>query len=154
MLAPAKAASAEWFHQRVEWHAGKEALRWETQLPSPNGKEHYRLALIPLWYVEGGIYEMAIFISRRSLHSIEGVNDLDFNLLGKFEDEKPHPYLISVEDLENGIDKSPFGAIRVFKVDKGKLTVKVVNWHIGRGSGECDSCPRIEDLTIDLLFQK
>ena len=96
---------------------------------------------------------MVIFISSRSLHSVEGVNDLDFNLLGKY-DENPHPYVIRLEELENGIQKSRFGSTRIFKVGRGKLTVRIENWRIGHGRDECDSRTKIGDLTIDLLFQK
>jgi hypothetical protein len=50
----AKAEStATWFHKRVVWRVGKEPRVWETKVVSPDGKEHFKLALIPLWAVEG-----------------------------------------------------------------------------------------------------
>jgi hypothetical protein len=42
-------SSVAWFQQRVNWQAGKEALPWEVAVASPDGKQHYRLALVPLW---------------------------------------------------------------------------------------------------------
>src|SRR5579864_9181057 len=98
-LVPTGASGADWFHQRIEWHAGREAPHWETPVVSPNGKERYRLALIPLWGGEGGIVGMEIFISRSFQSSVRGVPDVDVNLLGKL-DGKPHSYVIDLKDID------------------------------------------------------
>ena len=55
-------STANWYHKRVVWHAGKEPQVWETSIESPDKKLRYRLALIPLWAVEGGIVGMEILL--------------------------------------------------------------------------------------------
>src|SRR5262249_42375778 len=95
-------SSAPWFEKRVVWQTGKEPRVWDTAIRSPDGKERYRLALIPLWAVEGGIIGMEILVARPE-HS-------DDNLLGQRETDVPQPFVITVEELESGISKSRFGA--------------------------------------------
>jgi hypothetical protein len=142
MLMSGKAEStATWFHKRVVWQAGREPQVWETKIASPNGKEHFRLALIPLWAVEGGIVGIEILVARPE-HP-------DDNLLGQRQTDVPQPFVVTVEELESGIDKSPCGAMRNFKLDHTTLRVKIQGSRLGEGVGECRNCKNIQELTID-----
>lgn len=142
MLMSAKAEStATWFHKRVVWQAGKEPRVWETNIVSPDGKEHFRLALIPLWAVEGGILGIEILVARP-----EHPED---NLLGQRNPDVPQPFVVTVEELERGINKSPCGATRSFKLDRTTLLVKIRGSRLGEGIGECQNCKNIQELKID-----
>ena len=93
ILMPSKAEStATWFHKRVVWQAGKEPRVWETKIVSPDGKEHFRLALIPLWAVEGGIVGIEILLARPE-HP-------DDNLLGQRDTDVSQPFVVTVEELD------------------------------------------------------
>jgi hypothetical protein len=142
MLMSAKAESAAiWFHKRVVWQAGKEPRVWETKIVSPDGKEHFRLALVPLWAVEGGIVGIEILVARPE-HP-------DDNLLGHRDSDVPQPFVVTVEELERGINKSPCGAMRNFKLDRTTLQAEIRGARLGEGVGECRNCKNIQDLTID-----
>jgi hypothetical protein len=134
-------SSASWFHKRVIWQAGKEPQVWETTIGSPDGKEHYRLALSPLWAVEGGILGIEILVARP-----EHPND---NLLGERKTDVPQPFVITVEELENGINESQFGPKRTFKLDHSTLRVEVQGSRLGEGVGECHNCKNIQELILD-----
>lgn len=145
MLVSANAEStASWFHKRVVWQAGKGPRVWETSIVSPDGKQRYRLALIPLWAVEGGIVGIEILVARPE-HP-------DDNLLGQRETDVPQPFIVTVEELESGINKSRFGATRNFKLDHTKLRVEIQGSLLGEGVGECKNCKNIQEFTVDLVF--
>ena len=145
MLMSAKAEStATWFHKRVVWQAGKEPQVWETSIESPDKKLRYRLALIPLWAVEGGIVGMEILLARP-----EHPND---NLLGLRETDVPQPFVVTVEELERGINKSPCGAVRNFNLDRTTLRVEIQGSRLGEGVGECRNCKNIQELTINFVL--
>jgi hypothetical protein len=145
VLVSASAESgAAWFQKRVAWQAGKEPRIWETAVVTPNGKEHYRLALVPLWAVEGGIVGIEILVARPE-HP-------DDNLLGRRESDVPQPFVITVEELESGINKSRFGATRVFNVGRAKLQVEIQGSRLGEGVGECKSCKNIQEFIAELAF--
>src|SRR5579862_2130146 len=97
--------SPAWYHQRVTWQYGSEGCRWETSLENPNTKEHYTLALVPLWALEGGIIAMEI--------SIANPAHPEDNLLGERNDS-PQPFVIEVAELQRGIKRSRFGPTRTF----------------------------------------
>jgi hypothetical protein len=142
MLMSAKAEStATWFHKRVVWQAGKEPRVWETKIVSPDGKEHFRLALIPLWAVEGGIVGIEILAARPE-HP-------DDNLLGQRDTDALQPFVVTVEELERGINKSPCGAVRNFKLDRTTLRVEIQGSRLGEGVGECRNCKNIQELRLD-----
>ena len=128
--------------KRVAWEAGTAPRGWEAVIDSPNGTEHFRLALLPLWAVEGGIVAIEILIA-----SSEQPDD---NLLGRRENDGPSPFVITVEELESGINKSQFGAKRVFNVRRAKLRVKILGSELGRGVGDCESCKNIQKFTAEL----
>jgi hypothetical protein len=145
ILMPAKAEStATWFHKSVVWQAGKEPRVWETKIVSPDGKEHFRLALIPLWAVEGGIVGIEILVARPE-HP-------DDNLLGQRDTDVSQPFVVTVEELERGINKSPRGATRDFKLDRTTLRVEIQGSRLGEGVGECRNCKNIQELTINLVL--
>jgi hypothetical protein len=136
--------SVDWFHKCVVWQAGEDPRVWETAITSPDGKEHYRLALIPLWAVEGGIVAIEILVARPE-HP-------DNNLLGQRETDVPQPFVITVEELESGINKSRFGAVRKFELDHIRLRVEIQGWHLGEGRYECPDCKKIQELTADFVL--
>jgi len=136
--------TAAWFHKRVVWQHGKESRVWETSIESPDRKQHYRLAIIPLLAVEGGIVGMEILVARP-----EHPND---NLLGQRETDVPQPFVVTVEELESGINKSQFGATRNFTLDRTKLRVEILGSRLGKGVGECNSCTNIQEFTVDFVF--
>jgi hypothetical protein len=111
---------------------------------SPNGKERYRLALVPLWAVEGGILGIEVLVARPE-HP-------DDNLLGQRQSDVPQPFVVTVEDLESGINKSRFGPIRDFKLDRTTLRVEIQGSRLGEGVGECKDCKNIQELTVDFTF--
>jgi len=133
-----------WFHQRVVWRAGDDPRPWKTSVASPDGKERYRLALVPLWAVEGGIVAVEILLARPE-HP-------DDNLLGQRETDVPKPFELTVEELERGIHKSQFGAKREFKVDRLRLRVKIESVRLGKGVGICKDCSNIQELTVLLAL--
>ena len=137
-------SGAVWFQKRVVWKAGREAPVWETGVVSPNGKERYRLALIPLWMVEGGIVGIEILVARPE-HP-------DDNLLGLREMHVPQPFVITVEELESGISRSRFGATRIFNVGHAKLRVQIQGSRLSRGGGDCGSCRVIQEFTAELAL--
>jgi hypothetical protein len=102
------------------------------------------LALIPLWAVEGGIVGIEILVARPE-HP-------DNNLLGQRETDLPQPFVITVEELESGINKSRFGATRNFKLDRTKLRVEIQASRFGEGVGECKNCKNIQELAADFSF--
>jgi hypothetical protein len=134
-----------WFQKRVTWQAGTDPRVWEAAVVSPNGKEHYRLALVPLWAVEGGIVGIEILVS-----SPEHPDD---NLLGRRENDVPQRFVVTVEELENGINKSRFGANRVFKVRRAKLRVEILGSRLGKGVGDCESCTNIQEFAVEFSFE-
>ncbi len=141
----AKAEStATWFHKRVVWQAGKEPRVWETKIVSPDGKEHFRLALIPLWAVEGGIVGIEILLARPE-HP-------DDNLLGQRDTDVSQPFVVTVEELERGINKSSCGATRDLKLDRTTLRVEIQGSRLGEGVGECRNCKNIQELTINFVL--
>lgn len=137
-------STANWFHKHVVWQAGKEPRIWETLIESPDKKHRYRLALIPLWAVEGGIVGMEILVARH--------DHPNGNLLGQRETDVPQPFVVTVEELENGISKSQFGATRNFKLDGTKLRVEIEGSRLGTGVGDCKDCKNIQELVVDLLL--
>jgi hypothetical protein len=134
-----------WFQKRVTWQAGTDPRVWESTVVSPTGKEHYRLALVPLWAVEGGIVGIEILVSNPE-HP-------DDNLLGRRENDVPQPFVIMVEELESGINKSRFGANRVFNVRRAKLKVEILSSRLGKGVGDCESCSNIQEFTAAISFE-
>lgn len=136
--------SSVWFQRRITWQAGGEPRVWETAIVSPNGKEHYRLALVPLWAVEGGIVGIEILLA-----SPEHPDD---NLLGRRDTDAPLPFVVTVEELESGIKKSRFGAKRDFNLKRAKLRVEILGWRLGDGIGDCGSCKNIQEITTSFSF--
>jgi hypothetical protein len=131
------------FRGRVTLQARNRPQVWETVVVSPNGKEHLRLALVPLWCVEGGIVAFEILVA--------SPEQPDQNLLGVRENDVPQPFVITVEELESGINKSRFGANRAFKLRQGKLKIKILGSQLGNEGCECGNC--IQELTAELSFQ-
>ena len=134
-----------WFQKRVTWQAGTDPRVWESDVASPSGKQHYRLALVPLWAVEGGIVGIEILVSS-PVHP-------DDNLLGRRENDVPQLFVITVEELENGINKSRFGAKRVFNVRRSKLRVEILSSRLSKAVGDCETCTNIQEFTAAFSFE-
>jgi hypothetical protein len=141
--APQQPSKAPWFSQTVEWQYGREALPWERvgALPGSASVE-YRVALQPLWAVEGGILGFEIILATA---------DRPFdNLLGERDPKFQQPFAFYLRDLQRGIGSSKFGATRTFRLPKpaqGRLRIQVLGWKPGKGVGSCDDCPNIDALT-------
>jgi len=138
-------SSEVWFEKHVTWQAGKEPRVWETRISRPNGKERYRLALIPLWAVEGGIVGMEVLLADPKNPS--------HNLLGERQNDVPQPFVITVEELEAGIDKSQFGVARLFSVGPSTLRIEIKGSRLGKGVGDCGDCSNIQEIALDLTFR-
>jgi hypothetical protein len=134
--------------QRASWVAGREASPWRTTLCDNGGRERYALTLQPLWAVEGGIVALEIVLGRPSAPAE--------NVLGEREMNVPQPFVITVEDLERGLEKSPFAANRTFRIPgapRRTLRVHILESRLGRGRSNCPDCATIEALTADLTVE-
>jgi hypothetical protein len=118
-------SSDVWLRKRVTWQADPSPRVWETMVVSPNGKERYRLALEPLLCVEGGVVAFEILLA--------SPEHPDENLLGLRVNDIRQLFVITVEELESGINKSRFGANRSFKVRRAKLKIKILSSQLGEG---------------------
>jgi hypothetical protein len=136
-------SSDVWLKKRVTWQAGTDPRVWEAMVVSPNGKERFRLALVPLWCVEGGIVAIEILLA--------SPEHPDENLLGVRENDVPQPFVITVEDLESGISKSRFGANRSFNVQPGKVKIKILSSRLSEANCECGNC--IQEFKAELSVQ-
>jgi len=132
-----------WLRKRVTWQAGTNPRVWEAVAESPKGNEHLRLALVPLWCVEGGIVAIEILLA--------SPDRPDENLLGLRESDVPQPFVITVQELESGIKKSRFGADRAFNVQRAKLKVKILGSRLGEAHCGCGNC--IQDFTAEFSVQ-
>jgi hypothetical protein len=130
------------FRDRVTWQARNRPQVWETVVVSPDGNERFRLALLPLWCVEGGTVAIELLVA--------SPEHPDENLLGVRDTDDPLPFVITVEELESGINKSRFGANRSFKLKQGKLKIKILGSRLGKEDC-CANC--IQELTAELSFQ-
>jgi hypothetical protein len=146
MLMSATAESAAtWFHKRVVWQARKEPRVWETKIVSPDGKEHFRLALIPLWAVEGGIVGIEILLARPE-HP-------DDNMLGQRDTDVSQPFVVTVEELEHGINKSPCGSTRDFRLDRTTLRVEVQGLVLEKASANVGTARTFKSLRLILCWE-
>jgi len=132
-----------WFKKQITWQAGNQPQVWETVIVSPNGKERFRLALLPLWCVEGGISKIEILLA--------SPDRPDKNLLGFQRDDAPEPFVITVEELQAGMKKSRFGANRTFNARDAKLKIKILDSRLGEENCKCGKC--IQEFTAELSVQ-
>jgi hypothetical protein len=114
-------------------------------MDSPKRRESYRLALVPLWAVEGGIVGMEFLVADPQKPS--------HNLLGERQTHVSQPFVITVEELEAGIDKSQFGATRRFNVGHSELRIEIKGSRLGEGVGECGDCKNIQEIAVELTFR-
>jgi hypothetical protein len=132
-----------WFRKRVTWRAGTQPRVWETEVVSPNGKERFRLALVPLWCVEGGILQIEILLA--------SPDHPDENLLGFRDNDVPQPFVITAEELTGGIKKSRFGDNRAFNARGAKVRIKILDSRLGAENCQCGQC--IQEFTAELSVQ-
>ncbi|MGA3054114.1 MAG: hypothetical protein ABSD63_07890 [Candidatus Korobacteraceae bacterium] len=142
-------ATETWFNQRVTWKYGKEGLEWKTVLRNPRGQGEYQLVLTPLWAVEGGVVAVEIVIARPAQPNI--------NLLGERQNGVEYPFVITVEELQKGVAKSKFGAVRNFQVESIVLRVNIESFRLGQGVGSgstfCEECKNIQELSMDISVE-
>jgi hypothetical protein len=135
-------AKKTWFNQRVAWKYGKEGLAWKTTIK--NGQAEYQLILQPLWAVEGGVVALEIVLARPG--------QADVNMLGERQNGVEYPFVITVEELEDGLEHSKFGAVRTLQVDDIALYVKIERFRLGRGLGSgstyCSHCKNLQELSV------
>lgn len=78
------------------------------------------------------------------------------NLLGK-RDDSPQPFVIEVAELQHGIDRSRFGATRVFTVGQQTLRATIKGSRLGKGVGSgsiyCSRCRNIQEITVDFSIE-
>jgi hypothetical protein len=99
--------------------------------------------------MEGGVIAVEIVIARPAQPNI--------NLLGERENRVECPFVITVEELQKGVTKSKFGAIRNFQVENIVLRAKVENFRLGRGVGSlstfCAECENIQELSMRISVE-
>jgi hypothetical protein len=80
----------------------------------------------------------------------------DDNLLGQ-RDVLPQPFVIGVGELRRGINRSRFGATRVFNLGQAKLHMKIKGARLGNGVGSgstyCRDCKNIQEFTAEFSFE-
>jgi len=137
-------ATETWFSQRIEWKYGKEGVAWKMNIKSPNGQREYQLALQPLWALEGGVVAVEIVVARPG--------KTDANILGERENGVEYPFVITVKELENGLEHSKFGAERNLEADGIALNVKIEHFRLGKGLGSgstyCSKCKNLQELSV------
>jgi hypothetical protein len=142
--------AATWHSEFVQWQHGAEALPWERVLKLPHGgAKPYRVALQPLWAVEGGIVAIEITVAWPS-------EPFD-NLLGERKNDVPSPFVLTVEELDAGLDTSLFGSTRTFVLPRparGVLRVSVLGSELGHGVGMCPTCRNIQALTARVEIEE
>ena len=142
-------ATETWFNQRVTWKYGKEGLEWKTVIRNPRGQGEYQLSLSPLWAVEGGVIAVEIVVARPAQPTV--------NLLGERLNGVKYPFVITVKELQKGVAKSQFGAVRNFQIDDIVLHVTIENSRLGRGVGSgstfCKNCRNIQELSTRILVE-
>ena len=131
------------WEQTIHWNveANADTGPWESPVLDSDGHELFRVALIPLWAVEGGVtaFEIAVTTSQNPR----------LNLLGERQLNVAQASVIEVWDLERGIAKSRFGRVRSFDLPMGgggRLEVTVRGARLGRGAGMCDTCPNFQEF--------
>lgn len=133
-----------WFNQRVTWKYGEDGSPWSTTIKNPNGSREYKLILRPLWSVEGGVIALEIVLARPQ--------QPDVNILGERESGVQYPFVVTVGELERGIARSKFGAVRTLQADDIILNVKIERYRSGKGVGSgsmyCAKCKNIRKLTM------
>ena len=138
------------WEQTIRWNVEVNADTgpWEFPVLDSEGHERFRVALIPLWAVEGGVTAFEIAVAT--------VQNPRLNLLGERRLDVAQAIVIDVRDLERGIDTSKFGRRRSFDVPMGgggRLDVTVRGARLGRGAGMCDRCPNIQELRVTVAVR-
>jgi hypothetical protein len=141
---PESSATETWFSQRIVWKYGKEGLAWKTTIKNPNDQKEYQLILQPLWAVEGGVVALEIVVTRPG--------QPDVNILGKRENGVEYPFVITVEELENGLAHSKFGPLRRLQAEDIALNIKIEHFRLGKGLGSgsmyCSNCKNLQELSV------
>ena len=133
-------AKETWFNNRVTWKYGKDGQPWKTFIKEPNEKAEYQLVLRPLWAVEGGVLALEIAVVRPK--------QPDINLLGERENGVEYPFVITVEELEQGLVHSKFGTLRKVEAEKITANIKIERFRLGKGVGDCSKCSNLQELSL------
>ena len=142
-------ATETWFNQRVTWKYGQEGVEWKTVISNPHGQGGHELSLCPLWAVEGGVVAVELVVARPAQPTV--------NLLGERHSGVKYPFVITVEELQTGVAKSQFGAVRNFQIDNIVLHVTIENSRLGHGVGSgstrCKNCRNIQELSTRIFVE-
>lgn len=114
---------------------------WESPILDSEGRERYRVSVIPLWAVEGGVTAFEI-----ALTSVETPN---VNLLGTRQPGQAAAFVIEASELKTGIGRSTFGKRRSFAIPGAAgsmLDVSVLGSRLGTGAGMCDRCSNVQEF--------
>jgi hypothetical protein len=138
------------WQQTIRWdiRVNADTGPWESAILDAAGRERYRVALIPLWAVEGGVTAFEIALTSLETPSV--------NLLGARRPGQDVAFVIEVSELKRGLGRSAFGSRRSFEIPGGAgnmLEVSVLGSRLGKGAGICDQCPNVQELraTISIL---
>jgi hypothetical protein len=142
-------ATETWFNQRVTWKYSKEGVEWKTVIRNLHGQGEYEMSLSPLWALEGGVVAVELVVARPARPNV--------NLLGERHNGIKYPFVITVEELQKGVAKSQFGAVRSFQIDNIVLHVTIEKSRLGRGVGSgstfCKDCRNIQELSTRILVE-
>lgn len=145
-LVPATIATDEsQFHRHAVWQAGEEPRVLVDSIENPDKGEQFTLEISPLWAIKGRVGAIEILATQpeRPQH----------NLLGHYDVGVQQPFVVTVEELEGGLDQSRFGPVRYFKLDGATLRVEIQAFRLGEGVGECKDCKNIQELAVDFAFE-
>jgi len=93
--------------------------------------------------MEGGIHAMEFRVTRRG--------DPERNLLGQ-RTGAPQPFVITVEDLEQGIEKSRFGAVRAFRLGTTRFRLAIEGSRLGPEACCSEAC--IQELALEISLRE
>jgi hypothetical protein len=99
--------------------------------------------------LEGGVVAVELVVARPAQPNV--------NLLGERHNGIKYPFVITVEELQKGVAKSQFGAVRSFQIDNIVLHVTIEKSRLGRGVGSgstfCKDCRNIQELSTRILVE-
>ncbi|MEO5819138.1 MAG: hypothetical protein ABIT71_01420 [Vicinamibacteraceae bacterium] len=136
--------------QTVRWNISVNADTgpWETAVLDADGRERFRVSVIPLWAVEGGVTAFEIALTSADKPGV--------NLLGTRRMGEAAAFVIEAAELERGIGRSTFGSKRSFGIPGSGgnlLEVTVLSSRLGKAAGMCDQCPNVQELRATLAIR-
>ena len=124
----------------VRWKSS-DAKPPETLVKNGTGVPQYRIALVPLWRLEGGVVAIEI--------ELTSPGDQSANRLGERKGKQPQAFVVELSDLQPG-STSPFGKTRTFSfpdLPQVYFRVEFRDTRLSKGAAGCASCQSIEQFT-------